>query len=114
MQINAVNAHEQDAASIGAYAMTFSGARAFLGSTGGLVLTVLAVAVGLYLLTFHTTHVLLLLPYLALLACPLMHLMHRGHHGHAPAPSSEADRVDRHSDAGTSRQRSIGKARAPF
>lgn len=114
MQINAMNAHERDAASIGAYAMTVSGVRAFLGSTGGLVLTVLAAAVGLYLLTFHTTHVLLLLPYVALLACPLMHLMHRGHHGHPPAPSSDADRVDRHSDAAASRQKSIGKVRASF
>ena len=56
--------------------------RAFLGSPAGLMACLFAAALGIYLLVFHLTHVVLVVPYLALLACPLMHLMHRGHHHH--------------------------------
>lgn len=59
-----------------------SGMEAFLGSTTGLVVCLIAAAVGLYLLVYHLNPILLAIPYLILLACPLMHLMHRGHHGH--------------------------------
>ena len=59
-----------------------SGMKAFLGSTTGLIVCLIAAAVGLYLLVYHLNHILLAIPYLILLACPLMHLMHRGHHGH--------------------------------
>jgi hypothetical protein len=59
-----------------------SGMKAFLGSTAGLIVCLIAAAVGLYLLVYHLNHILLAIPYLILLACPLMHLMHRGHHGH--------------------------------
>ena len=57
--------------------------RAFLGSTTGLIGSLLIAAVGGWLLLSHTGHVLLALPYLILLACPLMHVLHRGHH-HGP------------------------------
>ncbi len=59
-----------------------SGMKAFLGSTTGLIVCLIAAAVGLYLLVYHLNHILLAIPYLILLACPFMHLMHRGHHGH--------------------------------
>lgn len=37
----------------------------------------------IYLLTEHTAHVFVALPYLVLLSCPLMHIfMHHGHGGH--------------------------------
>ncbi len=37
-----------------------------------------------FLLTEHTSHVLIALPYLVLLACPLLHIfMHKGHSGHS-------------------------------
>ena len=58
--------------------------RAFLGSTTGLIGSLLIAAVGGWLLLSHTGHVLLALPYLILLACPLMHVLHRGHHHHGP------------------------------
>jgi hypothetical protein len=54
----------------------------FVRTPLGIALSLLAAAVGAYLLAYHTTHVLQALPYLFLLACPLMHVfMHRGH-GH--------------------------------
>jgi Protein of unknown function (DUF2933) len=56
--------------------------KAFVGSTTGLLVSVAAAALGVYLLVYHLVHVALVIPYLVLLACPLMHLMHRGHHGH--------------------------------
>jgi multisubunit Na+/H+ antiporter MnhG subunit len=59
-----------------------SGFKAFLGSTAGLFTSLVAAAVGIYLLVFHLVHVALIAPYLVLLACPLMHFMHRGHHHH--------------------------------
>lgn len=56
--------------------------KAFIGSPTGLVCSLIAAAVGAYLLVYHLAHVTLAVPYLFLLACPLMHLMHRGHHHH--------------------------------
>jgi predicted cobalt transporter CbtA len=53
----------------------------FLGSTAGLVATLVAAALGVYLLATHTGHILSALPYMLLLACPLMHLF--GHHHHS-------------------------------
>lgn len=54
----------------------------FLGSTAGLITSLVAAALGAYLMVYHLDHIVLAVPYLFLLACPLMHLMHRGHHGH--------------------------------
>lgn len=61
-----------------------SNIKAFLGSTGGLLVCTALAVLGLYLLIYHLSHVLLALPYLILLLCPLMHVMHRGHHGRHP------------------------------
>jgi len=48
-----------------------------LGSKLGLAVTVVAAALGIYLLATHTGH--------ALLACPLMHFFgHHHRHGHKP------------------------------
>ena len=46
--------------------------------------TLAAAALGIYLLSTHTGHVIYALPYLILLACPLIHFfMHgHGHHNH--------------------------------
>jgi hypothetical protein len=56
----------------------------------GIVCTVLAIAVSIYLYVEHQAHVYALLPYVFLAACPLMHVfMHRGHHhGHARGQGS--------------------------
>lgn len=54
--------------------------KTFLGSTTGLICSLVIAAVGVYLLVYHLAHVALVVPYLILLACPLMHFMHRGHH----------------------------------
>lgn len=59
-----------------------SDVKAFIGSPAGLVCSLIAAAVGAYLLVYHLAHVALVVPYLFLLACPLMHFMHRGHHHH--------------------------------
>jgi hypothetical protein len=67
-------------------------ARSFLGSPAGLLICLVAAALGLYLLAFHLNHVALALPYLALLACPLMHFMHRGHHHHGDHHREAPDR----------------------
>ena len=49
----------------------------------GIALCGFLIVAGFYLLTWHTAHVLGVLPYLLLAACPLMHLfMHHGHGGH--------------------------------
>lgn len=54
----------------------------FWRSPAGLTLLVALAAVGSYLATEHTAHLLGVLPYFFVLACPLMHMfMHRGH-GH--------------------------------
>ncbi len=70
--------------------------RAFLGSTGGLVVCLALATLGGWLLWSHTGHVLSALPFLLLLACPLMHLMHRGHGrpgaGHGKSTSLASDR----------------------
>ena len=55
-----------------------------VGTPLGWTLTLALAALGVYLFTNHTGHVVAALPYLLLLACPLMHLfMHGGHGGHA-------------------------------
>lgn len=56
--------------------------KSFIGSPTGLVFSLVAAALGAYLLVYHLAHVALAVPYLFLLACPLMHFMHRGHHHH--------------------------------
>lgn len=51
----------------------------------GIVATLVAVAVSIYLYVAHKNHLLALLPYAFLATCPLMHVfMHRvhGHGGH--------------------------------
>lgn len=59
----------------------------FLGSKLGLAATVVAAALGIYLLATHTGHALAAAPYLLLLACPLMHVF--GHrHRHGPKPET--------------------------
>ena len=58
-------------------------------------LLTLGLALGAYLLTRHTEHLIRYLPFLIVLACPLMHVfMHRGHgHGghHHDQPRSTDD-----------------------
>ena len=55
---------------------------AFWRSPAGFTLVVALAAVGFYLVTEHTAHLLGVVPYLFVLACPLMHFfMHSGHHG---------------------------------
>ena len=56
----------------------------FWRSRTGIALGIAFLAIGFYLVTEHTAHLLGILPYLLLLACPLMHVfMHGGHHrGH--------------------------------
>jgi hypothetical protein len=55
--------------------------RRFLGSKRAWIFTLSAAALGAYLLSTHTGHVISALPYVVLLLCPLMHLF--GHrHGH--------------------------------
>lgn len=57
----------------------------FLDSKLALAVTVVAAAIGVYLLATHTGHALAAAPYLLLLACPLMHVFgHRNRHGHKP------------------------------
>ena len=64
----------------------------FLGSTAGLICSLVAAVIGAYLLVYHLAHVVLLIPYLFLMACPLMHLMHRGHHHHGGS-TSKGDKI---------------------
>jgi hypothetical protein len=59
----------------------------FLGSRLGLAATLVAAALGVYLLATHTGHTLAAAPYLLLLACPLMHVF--GHHHHRPDDKPE-------------------------
>lgn len=61
---------------------------AFWRSSSGIALGVALLAMGFYLVTEHTAHLLGILPYLLVLACPLMHVfMHGGHHGgHGTSP----------------------------
>ncbi|TXM95607.1 DUF2933 domain-containing protein [Methylobacterium sp. WL116] len=61
-----------------------------LGTPMGWTLSLILAALGAYLLTYHTTHVFLLLPYTLLLACPLMHFFGHGGHGHAQAAPEAA------------------------
>jgi hypothetical protein len=58
----------------------------FLASRLGLAVTVVAAALGVYLLATHTGHALAAAPYLLLLACPLMHFF--GHHHHRSSDAS--------------------------
>lgn len=62
--------------------------KTFFGSTTGLICSLIAAALGAYLLVYHLAHVALVIPYLFLLACPLMHFMHRGHHHHGSGTDS--------------------------
>lgn len=69
--------------------------RSFLGSTQGLVVSLILAAAGAWLLWSHTGHVVAALPLLVLLACPLMHVLHRGHrhggHDHSKSSSLPLD-----------------------
>ena len=62
----------------------------FIGSRLGLAVTVVAAALGIYLLATHTGHALAAAPYLLLLACPLMHFF--GHHHHQSGGRPGTDR----------------------
>jgi len=54
-----------------------------VGTSLGWTITIALAVLGLYLLAYHWSHLLLAIPYLLLITCPLMHLMHRGHrHNH--------------------------------
>ena len=69
----------------------------FWRSPAGLTLLVALAAVGFYLVTEHTAHLLGVLPYLFVLACPLMHVfMNRGHghggNGHGQPRSGDENR----------------------
>ena len=60
------------------------GGAGWLRTRNGLALLVLLAIAGFYLLTEHTAHVFVALPFVLLLLCPLMHLfMHGGHGGHS-------------------------------
>ena len=59
----------------------------FFGTRSGLAVTIVAAALGVYLLATHTGHTLAALPYLLLLACPLMHVFGH-HHGSAHKPAA--------------------------
>lgn len=66
----------------------------FWRSPGGVTLLVALAAMGFYLATEHTAHLLGVLPYLFVLACPLMHVfMHRahGHGGHRHGQHGSSD-----------------------
>jgi len=64
----------------------------FLGSRTGLVVTLVAAALGVYLLATHTGHTLAALPYVLLLACPLVHLFgHRHHSSHGSGTSRSTE-----------------------
>lgn len=63
--------------------------KSFIGSPTGLVVSLVAAALGAYLLVYHLAHVALAVPYLFLLACPLMHFMHRGHHHHGGSTTGD-------------------------
>ena len=65
--------------------------KSFIGSPTGLVFSLVAAALGAYLLVYHLAHVALAVPYLFLLACPLMHFMHRGHHHHGGNPTRRSE-----------------------
>jgi hypothetical protein len=56
--------------------------QAFVRTPRGVLLSLIVAALGAYLLAYHTSHVLLAVPYLFLLACPLMHVFMHGGHGH--------------------------------
>ena len=58
----------------------------FLASKLGLAVTIVAAALGVYLLATHTGHALAAAPYLLLLSCPLMHVF--GHHHHRSSDAS--------------------------
>jgi len=63
-----------------------------LGSRLGFAATLVAAALGVYLLATHTGHALGAAPYLLLLACPLMHFF--GHHhrsDHRPETNQSAE-----------------------
>ena len=66
--------------------------RCYLGTPLGWVISLALAALGAYLLLYHTTHILLAVPYLFLLACPLMHLFGHGHghHEHADRPEGKS------------------------
>jgi hypothetical protein len=67
---------------------------------GGVVLCGFLIVSGFYLLTWHTAHVLGVLPLLLLAACPLMHMfMHHGHGhgGHGTPQPSNRDDADKRS-----------------
>jgi hypothetical protein len=73
-----------------------------MGSRWRWVFVGFAAIAAYFLITEHSAHIALALPYLPyllLLACPLMHVfMHHGHHhGHAPGRPA-AHRVDGASD----------------
>jgi hypothetical protein len=54
----------------------------FIRTPLGIALSLVAAALGAYLLAYHTNHVLQAAPFLFLLACPLMHVFMHGGHGH--------------------------------
>ncbi|HEY1157909.1 MAG TPA: DUF2933 domain-containing protein [Arthrobacter sp.] len=65
---------------------------AFWRSPAGIALGVALLAMGFYLVTEHTAHLLGILPYLLVLACPLMHVfMHGGHHGRHGNPQQRGE-----------------------
>ena len=54
-----------------------------------IVISIIGIVGFVFLLTEHSSHVLIALPYLILLACPLLHIfMHKGH--------GKGDRGDTH------------------
>jgi hypothetical protein len=70
----------------------------FWRTRSGLVFCGFLVIAAFFLITEHSAHVALAVPYLPwllILACPLMHLfMHGGHHGHGGGPTHGRDGRD--------------------
>lgn len=53
--------------------------RCYLGTPLGWSISLAFAGLGAYLLWYHTSHLVLAVPYLFLLACPLMHVFGHGH-----------------------------------
>jgi hypothetical protein len=76
---------------MGGWSVTMNAFAGFVGSKLGLAVTLVAAALGVYLLATHTGHALAAAPYLLLLACPLMHFFGHHHRSHRPETNQSAE-----------------------
>ena len=65
-----------------------------MGTPLGWGLSLVLATLGAYLLVYHTSHIILALPYVLLLACPLMHLFMHRRHGHQQGGVHDAGHSD--------------------